>query len=295
MIYKDKVGFIRFDNRKYENFMGKFFRFIRKICVKVEVENTEKGLIFLIPKYEKYTGFFMKKIQKQIKKQIDKNKISELIVDKCVGIVPKKRTNKILKNSIFKIIEYIFRKNGENTNLENIYVLVNKYNKQNIYVIKKLVEMFKTVNIITQDIKHYQILEKKFFEQGILITISNNKRKGIRNAKYIINIDFDKNEIIEYNIYSESIILNISEQFINIEKGFNGILINDFEIQINEDNEEFINEFYGNIDKKQYLENELKMFQINTEYIDEFYKMYNAKITYLIGVRGRLQDSEFCH
>ena len=92
-----------------------------------------------------------------------------------------------------------------------------------------------------------------------------------------------------------SIILNISGQFINIEKGFNGILINDFEIQINEDNEEFINEFYGNIDKKQYLENELKMFQINTEYIDEFYKMYNAKITYLIGVRGRLQDSEFCH
>ena len=139
MIYKDKVGFIRFDNRKYENFMGKFFRFIRKICVKVEVENTEKGLIFLIPKYEKYTDFFMKKIQKQIKKQIDKNKISELIVDKCVGIVPKKRTNQILKNSIFKIIEYIFRKNGENTNLENIYVLVNKYNKQNIYVIKKLV------------------------------------------------------------------------------------------------------------------------------------------------------------
>jgi hypothetical protein len=156
-----------------------------------------------------------------------------------------------------------------------------------------LTEIFKTVNIITENVKRFKRLEDKYYEQGILITVSNNRRKSLRNAKYILNIDFDKNDFLLYNINSCSIIINISNENIDIRKGFNGILVNNLDIKINDDKEKFINEFYGNINKRLFIEALIKRSVRKLEYIEKINQEYEIKIAKLIGIRGIIENNEF--
>ena len=136
-------------------------------------------------------------------------------------------------------------------------------------------------------------MENYWYSKGVLITVSNNRRKSLRNAKYIINIDFDKNKILMYNINSNSIIINLIDEFISIKSNFNGVLINNIELKIDSNKECFINEFYGNINKKIFLETIIKKNDKKLEYINEINQEYNVKISGLIGVRGILENNEF--
>ena len=63
-------------------------------------------------------------------------------------------------------------------------------------------------------------------------------------------VDFDKNKIMLYNIKSNSTIINLTDENIELKSNFNGVLINNIELQIDTDKDCFINEFYGNINKK---------------------------------------------
>ena len=198
-----------------------------------------------------------------------------------------------MKNCVMKIVEYIFNVSNKNMNLENIYVFVNKYTKHNIYIIKMLVEKFKTVNIITENLKYYKMLENKLYDEGILITVSNNIRKSAKRAEYILNMDYPKETFEKYNINMKSTIINLTEEGIFFDKAFNGVLVNNFEIEIDEDKNVFINEFFGDINKKLYFESLLITHQNQT--IKELENNENCefKIGYLTGVRGQIQNCEF--
>ncbi len=199
----------------------------------------------------------------------------------------------MMRRHILKIIEYIFKTSNKNMNLEDIYVFVNNYTKLNIYLIEMLVERFKTVNIITENLKYYRILENKLYEKGILITVSNNLRKGAKRAKYILNVDYTKEKFEKYNINMESIIINLTEENVFFETSFNGILVNNFEIEIDENEKVFINEYYGEINPKLYLESELLNQLQRCENEKQHIENYPLKIKFLIGVRGEINNCEF--
>ena len=76
-------------------------------------------------------------------------------------------------------------------------------------------------------------IEKEIKEkEGILIILSNNKNKSLLKSQVIINMDFNQELINQYKIYEEAIIIN-AEENIKIEAiRFNGIVINDYEIEI---------------------------------------------------------------
>ena len=95
--------------------------------------------------------------------------------------------------SLFKILYYIFE-NEKNMSQKNIYVFVNEYNDKNVFIIEKLSTMFKTVNVISHNLRKYVALEEKLYNNGYIITISNNKRKSAKKAHYIINVDFNKED-----------------------------------------------------------------------------------------------------
>jgi len=268
--------------------------------LKVKAEYIDNDVVLLIPNYKSYSGLILGIISKQIRRKIDRIGVNELVFEENLDLVKNKfnmycKSNGkiIMKKSLIKIFEYIFRLNNVNINLENVYILVNEYNKQNTYIINELIEKFKTVNIITENIKRYKRMENYWYSKGVLITVSNNRRKSLRNAKYIINIDFDKNKILMYNINSNSIIINLVDEFISIKSNFNGVLINNIELKIDSNKECFINEFYGNINKKIFLETIIKKNDKRLEYINEINQEYNVKISGLIGVRGILENNEF--
>nr|MCR5146374.1 hypothetical protein [Clostridia bacterium] len=173
------------------------------------------------------------------------------------------------------------------------YLFVNGYNKNIVNMIDRLVNKFKTVNIITKNLRIYKRIEDKMFEKGYLITVSNNKRKSAKSAKYIINYDFSKENFERYNINREAVIINLTDEKNLYDLSFNGIIINDFNIKISTNDRNYIDEFYGCLDEKIYLENLLNQNNEKKEIIDEIYSEYEVEITDLLGVRGIISKCEF--
>lgn len=94
------------------------------------------------------------------------------------------------------------------------------------------------MNIVTFHIEKLKKLEQEILrEDGIVMNIGNNKKKGLSKTKIILNLDFPQEVLNKYNINDEAIIVNF-EGGINIEKKrFNGININDYEIKVLNSNE----------------------------------------------------------
>jgi len=294
------IGYVRKHNRQYEKKIEVIRKIIRMIFLKVKIERIGNDVMFLLPNYKKYNKILLKIFSWQINMYAKRFNINQLIIEKdlqfpneCFRTTFKSNGKLIMRKKMMQIFEYIFSINKENINLENVYVLVNEYTKQNIYAISKLVETFKTVNIVTENLRRFRMLENSLFSKGILITVSNNKRKSLKNAKYIINIDFDKIRILMYNIKSNSIIINLADEDIKLKNNFNGVLVNNLELEVNSNKTCFINEFYGNIDVKIFLEMMIKRNIKNLEYIKEIDEEYSTKIKCLTGVRGRLENNEF--
>ena len=194
--------FIRLDNRKFVTFWENLLIIIRKFLCKISVEKISitklhDSVVVLIPEYKKYNFIRIKRIQKQLIKACKISEVENCIFSEdsqflngCIDVTIQKN-KKLMKSMILEILEYIFTKNCENSELENIYIFMNEYSDFNITIIENLCKKFKTVNIITENLKKFKNLENALYDEGILITVSNNKRKSVKNARYIINVDFE--------------------------------------------------------------------------------------------------------
>ena len=65
------------------------------------------------------------------------------------------------------------------------------------------------MNIVTNNIEKFKKLEDKIMENGIMITIGNNKKKSLMKSKIILNIDFPNELINKYMIKEDAIIINV--------------------------------------------------------------------------------------
>ena len=98
--------------------------------------------------------------------------------------------------------------------------------------IKVLIKQYKKVNIVTNHIGKFKKIEEQVLSKdGIMITVTNNKKKSIIKSKLILNVDFPEELINKYKIYDEAIIINIKQNVRIKSKRFNGICINDYEIK----------------------------------------------------------------
>ena len=102
--------------------------------------------------------------------------------------------------------------------------------------VKNLARKYKTINIVTNHIEKFKNLEKQLQEnEGIIITITNNKKKSLMKTQIILNIDFPKELINKYNIRDDAIIVNVKGKIKINKKRFNGLNINNYEIDFRED------------------------------------------------------------
>ena len=88
----------------------------------------------------------------------------------------------------------------------------------------------------------------------------------------------------------DSIIINITNENIFFEKYFRGILINDFDITLNNDFLFYIEEIYGKINVKNYLQS--LFINKNFREIENKLVEYGFKINGLIGIRGKILNEE---
>ena len=193
----------------------------------------------------------------------------------------------LIKYLNLEILEYII----ENSNLKKeeieLAITTDEISDLVIENIKILAKQYKKLLVVTSHIEKLRKIEKQIYEkEGIMIVISNNTKKSLLKSKIIINMDFNKQKINKYKINENAIIINL-EGDIKIEnKRFNGININDYEIQIGreetiwrESQDKFYNKdlFESIIYVRDTYDNIRKMIKKNKVQIKELYGL-NGKI-----------------
>ena len=296
------IIYVRQDDRIYLRLFEKIIRFIYKVFFIVKCENLKEEKIILVPKKKRYTRVAIKIIANKVHKAYKNSNDYYIVFGKNLDFMKDSfDSDKVLdgkwlmRNSIQQILHYISLCNGQNMNLENIYVLVNKYTKENKYLIRSLIPNFKTVNIITDDLKHFKLLENRLYTEGILITVSNNKRKSVKKARYIVNLDFQKEEVEKYSINPNAVFINCVKEKNIIKNSFTGIIVNNIDGKLNPDLNEYMKEYYGIIDDNIFWESCLIQSNSYNLEIEEYCKKKYFEITGLYGIRGMINKSEFLH
>ena len=132
---------------------------------------------------------------------------------------------------LFDVLEYILKKLEIKEEEIKIGILVNDISDFVIYAIEKLIKKYKYVKIVTNHIDRFKNIEEKISEeQGIFINVGNNKRKSLSKTNILLNLDFPTELINRYIINSTAIIVNFKGNVKIKNKRFNGLNINDYEI-----------------------------------------------------------------
>lgn len=166
-------------------------------------------------------------VSKEIKKQ---KQYLNYLYSFGLDIVEGKWLFQILSNMS---LEYICKKNNLLKSEISISILANQVTENVIYFLKKIVKEYKRVNIVTNNIGLFKNLETQIMEQyGVMIVVTNNKRKSLSKSQLIVNFDFPTELINKYNIYEDAVILNLQDDVKIKSKRYNGICINDYEIVV---------------------------------------------------------------
>ena len=185
-----------------------------------------------------------KNIQKAINKLI-KNEASNVVLSKELS-ENKNLINALNANGInifdgrwlikyisIQILNYIIEQKKLKKEETEIAITTNEITDLVIETIKILAKQYRRITVVTNYIEKLRKIEKDIYDkEGILITISNNPKKSLTRAKIILNFDFNKIILNKYNISENATILNLEGNMKIENKRFNGININDYEIEV---------------------------------------------------------------
>lgn len=108
---------------------------------------------------------------------------------------------------IIDILNNIIKIKNEQTEEQSIYVLTN--NEIDVRLLESLKKQYKMIYIVTENIEKLKKLEDMAEENLEMLAVLNNKRKSLARAKYIINFDFNRENINQYNINRTAVLLNL--------------------------------------------------------------------------------------
>ena len=239
--------------------------------------------------------------------------------------------NGLFEYIIYEILMYIINIQNRKPGLEDIYIIVNNIDEVMLGNIIFLSTKFKNVNIVSKNIGKYDYIETLVYNNtGNSVILLNNKRKSLRRAKYIINVDNSIKELNEYLIYRKAIIINmqleaekqenwkagkkaieqensktverVNKKAIAQEKkrnimiltGFEGIFVNSFEIDLNDKTKQFFKE-YGliNITSMSILYESFLNKKENFENIREKIEDAGLVVKKLYGNNGIIDENEY--
>ena len=207
--------------------------------------------------------------------------------------------NGLFEYIIYEILMYIINIQNRKPELEDIYIIANNIDEVMLGNIIFLSTKFKNVNIVSKNIGKYDYIETLVYNNtGNSVLLLNNKRKSLRRAKYIINVDNSIKELNEYLIYRKAIIINMQlgteKQEKMILTGFEGIFVNSFEIDLNDKTKQFFKE-YGliNITSMSILYESFLNKKENFENIREKIEDAGLVVKKLYGNNGIIDENEY--
>lgn len=218
------------------------------------------------------------------KKIKEKEEIKNYLYSNQINIVKPDILTEIL---VINILEFIEKKKKLKPENITISILINDITINMLENIKIIAKKYKRLNIVTNHTQKFKKLEKDFFEEeGVIITINNNKKKSLSKSNIILNVDFPNELINLYTIYDEAIVINLKDNVKITKKRFKGININDYDIDFDY-LEEFDYEKDKLYDKKDIYEAEFIKNQPFKYSIKDLEK-YNVKIKNLYGTNSEI-------
>ena len=211
----------------------------------ISIKNIENDIILIFPNYKFFLSkkMYQKKIYKNLLKILYLKNINYVVLSKKLknniklkNVLYSQNLNILDGKLLFEImildcLKYITDIQKINLNSIEITMLVNNISKNTIDNLILLANNVRAINIVTNNINKFRKIEEKIRNKfGIMIRISNNKRKSLQNTKIIFNIDFPEELINKYTINPDAIIININKKIKLNNKFFNGINIQDFNI-----------------------------------------------------------------
>ena len=288
------IGYIKEENLKNSIFSGiEIRRFDNNYVIAVSIKKKDndrikRRLIKNIKKLEIDALVFSKELEKRFKPEI-----CEMLQLEMVQILNGKKLMEFME---FEIVKYVLNKQKKHMKQEEIYIIFKKSSNLDLNFLKRFIEGFRIVNIVTNDLERLKNVQDNLLENdGILISVSNNKRKALKRAKYILNINLNKEELEKYRINRDAIIINIQENVKYGESGFDGININYFNIKCPDEYMETFEQIGDNFDLVQIYESILLNDNIQKKKIEDAYERIerdDIKIINLIGNNGIIADEE---
>lgn len=202
---------------------------------------------------------------------------------------------KLIPYMIKEILEYIMKQQNRQLALEDIYICIKENKPLFIENIWHLIHEFRTINIVTPSIKNFSNLVDQMEEkENVMITLTNNKKKSLKRAHYIINFDFTEEELQKYQIYRRAIIIGIRENGFYENATFDGIQVRQIGIDTGKTIKDFLEQYHL-----------LQNYSLSTLYEGIFLtksdfkevrkqiKMDEIVITDLYGKNGKIHHQEY--
>ena len=285
------IGYIKKERKTKRKFRG------------IEIKSLDNNYIITIFDEEK------NKIKRKLAKYIQKLNIEALVFSVELDGKFKSDVCDIIENNIriingrklmeymeFDIFKYILNKQKANIKQEDIYIVFKKDSDIDLNFLKEFIENFRLTNVVTNDIEKLKNVQENLLENdNILISVSNNKKKALKRAKYILNVNLTKEELEKYKINREAIIVNIKENVKYNSASFDGINISNFKIEVPDEFEEKFEEIGGKFDLVKLYESILFKNDIKKSKLENIYERIhndNIKITELLGNNGIISENE---
>lgn len=268
-------------------------RWLEKFNI-VKMKNNE----IILPIVEEMKSKQIFKLETKTKKLLEKTNCRKLVLSKFIkkqeefcnylysdnfDIVDSKWLWEVLSG---ESLNYIVQKKNLKKQELIVSVLVNQLSEITLQNIKKIANEYKRINVVTNHIDKWKKIEEEILEQqGIVLTITNNKKKSLLKSNLILNIDFPTELINQYQIKDDSIIINIQGNVFIKKKRFSGICINDYEITCIDGLE------YENKNERFFVKDIYEASLYKRQPLDEIRKkLYKDKvqIAWLQGLRERI-------
>lgn len=203
----------------------------------------KEDIIIIIPNYKNKFGkiIFEKKINNKLKEILYNQNINYVVLSKSLQINSKIKNTiyeenlnilngtYLFKIFVFDVLQYISAITKKDLSEFEITVLANSSStilQENLFT---LAESVKSINVVTNNLNKFKNIEENIRNKyGVLIRITNNKRKSIQNSKLILNFDFPEELVNQYKIYKKAIIINTTRKIKIYSKCFSGLNINDY-------------------------------------------------------------------
>lgn len=198
----------------------------------------------------------------------------------------------LFKFLVMQILEYISKCQDISIDKFKIALVTDNNDDLITYYIEELCNKTKKLKIITGHREKFHNLEEKlYYHDGVVLEISNNKRKALQDIDIIFNFGLEEDKINKYKISEKSIIINLKEKIQIKSKRFSGININYYQIDFNNrliENLEWTKEFEKEDLYESYIYRKGNIIDIAKDIIKD-----NLEIKSLIGNKGPISEKEY--